>query len=305
MALLTRRRFLQGAGAAAFGAFGLGSYAMAVEPGFMLDVTSYRITPHDWPEGLVLRAVVLADIHACEPWMPAARVRRIAEISNALQPDLVFLLGDFNAGHRAMTQMVAPAHWGAALSVLRAPLGSYAILGNHDWWHGALPGMPSEDAEPVRRALRNAGVRVLENDVVRLDKQGKPFWVAGLADQIAHWKARGAYHGLDDLPGTLAKVGDDAPVLLLAHEPYIYKSIPERVALSFFGHTHGGQVNLPIAGPTFAARRFGADMVYGLCGDARRPAIISAGLGTSILPMRFMRPPEIVHVTIGGPARVA
>ena len=267
MALLTRRRFLQGAGAAAFGAFGLGSYAMAVEPGFMLDVTSYRITPHDWPEGLVLRAVVLADIHACEPWMPAARVRRIAEISNAL--------------------------------------GSYAILGNHDWWHGALPGMPSEDAEPVRRALRNAGVRVLENDVVRLDKQGKPFWVAGLADQIAHWKARGAYHGLDDLPGTLAKVGDDAPVLLLAHEPYIYKSIPERVALSFFGHTHGGQVNLPIAGPTFAARRFGADMVYGLCGDARRPAIISAGLGTSILPMRFMRPPEIVHVTIGGPARVA
>lgn len=303
MALISRRRFLQGAGVSMFGAVGVGSYAFAIEPNYMLDITRYRVTPRNWPAGLTLRIAVIADIHASEPWMPAARVRRIAELTNSLKPDLIFLLGDFNGGVQMMTRPVMPAQWGEALSVLAAPLGAYAILGNHDWWHGALPDMPSDDAHSVRRALQAAGIHILENDVARLQKDDQPFWLAGLADQIAIKRGHGIFDGLDDLPGTMARVGDDAPVLLLAHEPYIYHKLnDERIALTFCGHTHGGQVNFPIAGPAFASSRFGADLVYGFVGDERRPMIISAGLGTSIVPVRFMRPPEIVHVTIGAPS---
>ena len=302
MAFISRRRFLQGAGVSLFGAASLGSYAFAIEPNFMLDVTRYRVTPRNWPAGLTLTVALIADIHASEPWMPAARVRRIAELTNSLKPDLTLLLGDYNGGVQAMTRPVMPHEWGEALSILTAPLGAYAILGNHDWWHGPLPNMPSDDAESVRRALQGAGIRVLENEALRLSKDGKPFWLAGLADQIAIKRGRGRFLGLDDLPGTLAQVGDDAPLLLMAHEPYIFHRLPERVALTFCGHTHGGQINFPIAGPAIAASRFGPELVYGLVGDERRPMIISAGLGTSIVPVRFMRPPEIVHVTIGAPA---
>ncbi len=100
-----------------------GSYAFAFEPGLRLKITSYNVAPPNWPNGLTLRAAVLADIHACEPWMPAARIRAIAELANALEPDIIFLLGDFSGGHTIMTSAVMPEEWGEALSALRAPLG--------------------------------------------------------------------------------------------------------------------------------------------------------------------------------------
>jgi predicted MPP superfamily phosphohydrolase len=299
MSSIGRRAFLQSAAGAVWAASGLGSYAFAFEPGLRLKVTSYSVTPPNWPVGLTLRAVVLADIHACEPWMPAARVHAIAELSNALKPDIVFLLGDFSGGHTIMTDPVMPGEWGRALSALRAPLGAYAVLGNHDWLHGPLPNMPGDDAAGVRGALIGANINVLENDAVRLTKQGRPFWVAGLGDQIAGPK--GSPGGVDDLPGTMALIADAAPVLMLAHEPFIFRRMPDRVALTLAGHTHGGQVNLPFA-ETRLRQAFG-DLVYGHIVQQNRNLIISGGLGTSHAPVRFMRPPELVVVTIGAAAR--
>ncbi|MGB8276427.1 MAG: metallophosphoesterase [Methylovirgula sp.] len=302
----TRRRFLQGSGALLVSPFALGSYAFAIEPGFRLDVTSYHVTPPNWPQGLILKAAVIADIHACEPLMSAARVRGIAELANRLQPDITFILGDFNAGHRMVSAPVFPHQWGEALSVLKAPLGVYAILGNHDWWHGALPGMRSDGAQSIRRALHQANIKLLENQSVRLMKQGSAFWVAGLADQMGHRVGRYAFEGLDDLPGTLRQVSDDAPVILLAHEPMIFSHVPERVALTLCGHTHGGQVDLPFLTAAYFNNRWGSDYIYGHIVEGDRHMIISAGLGTSIMPVRFLRPPELVQVTIGhlasGPA---
>lgn len=301
MNALTRRVFLQGGAACLLSPFALGSYAFAIEPGFRLDVTSYRITPPNWPRGLVLKAAVIADIHACEPLMPAPRIRAIAELANRLQPDIIFILGDFNAGHRWVSGAVFPHQWGEALSILKAPLGSYAILGNHDWWHGALPGMRSDGAQSIRRALKHANIELLENRSVRLMKGEHPFWLAGLADQMGHRIGRYAFQGLDDLPGTLRQVSDDAPVVLLAHEPAIFDKVPERVALTLCGHTHGGQVDLPLLTSLYVSQRWGgdSDYIYGHIVDRGRHMIISAGLGTSILPVRFMRPPELVQVTIG------
>ena len=84
MASISRRLFLQGAGGFAWATAGLGSYAFAFEPGLRLNITSYRVTPPHWPDGMALKAAVLADIHACEPWMPASRVRGIANLTNDL-----------------------------------------------------------------------------------------------------------------------------------------------------------------------------------------------------------------------------
>lgn len=302
MNVLTRRRFMQAAGGLFLGTTGLGSYAFALEPGFRLEVTSYCVTPPRWPQGLSINAAVLADIHACEPLMSAARVRRIAELTNRLNPDIIFLLGDFNAGHRYVTAPVYPEQWGEALSILRAPLGAYAILGNHDWWHGPLPGMPSDGGEGVRRALRHANILVLENDAVRIANNGHPFWVAGLADQLAYRAGPYGFEGIDDLSGTLAKVSDHDPVVLLAHEPFVFRRVPQEVSLTLCGHTHGGQVNLPLLTAAYAEAHFGTRRIYGHITEHGRQMIISAGLGTSILPVRFLCPPEVVNVQIGAPA---
>lgn len=297
MSNLSRRLFIQSAGGVVWAAAGLGSYAFAFEPGLRLKVTSYAVAPPNWPRGLTLKAAVLADIHACDPWMPADRIRSIAELTNALQPDVIFLLGDFSGGHTILTDPVMPEQWGPALSVLKAPLGVYAVLGNHDWLHGALPNLPSDDAVGVRNALINANIRVLENNAVRLSKDGQPFWVAGLGDQIAGPRDRGSPGGVDDLPGTMALIADSAPVVMLAHEPFVFRRMPDRVALTLCGHTHGGQVNLP--GPQARYARIFGDLVYGHIIDKNRHLIISGGLGTSHLPIRFLRPPEVVEVTIG------
>jgi hypothetical protein len=299
MTMISRRLFLKGASGFALATAGLGSYAFAFEPGLSLNVTSYRVTPPGWPEALTLKAVILTDIHACEPWMPAARVRAIAELANRLRPDIIFLLGDYNAGHMFVSGPVMPQEFGEALSVLKAPLGVHAVLGNHDLLHGALPNMQGDGGETIRRALRQAGCNVLENRAIRLKKNGEAFWVAGLADQIAGKFRGGSIRGADDLPGTLAQVKDDAPIVLLAHEPYIFRRVPDRVALTLSGHTHGGQVNLPFIGPPIFARNYWKGLVYGHVVEKGRHLIISAGLGTSNIPVRFMRPPEVVAVTVG------
>lgn len=305
MTLLTRRHVLQGAGALTLAGAGLGTYACMIEPGFRLDITNYSLTPPHWTPGLQVKAALIADIHACEPLMSAARVRRIAEVTNSLDPDIVFLLGDFNAGHRFVTGPVYPAQWAEALSVLRPPLGTYAILGNHDWWHGALLRMRSDEGESVRRALRHADFKVLENEAVSVVKDGLSFWVAGLGDQLAYPTGWHRFEGFDDLDGTLAQASDGAPVLLLAHEPFIFHRVPDRVSLTLCGHTHGGQVNLPIVTELFTEQEFGMTQVYGQVVHGGRHMIISAGLGTSIAPVRLFRPPEIVLLTIGSETAVA
>ena len=303
MALFTRRGFLRGVSGVGLGltglGAGLGSWAFALEPGFMMDVTRYRLTPKSWPADLRLRIVAIADVHACEPWMSAERVRRICLAANAMKPDMIVLLGDYYGG-TSLASAVPAAAWGEAMSVLEAPLGVFGVIGNHDIWHGPLPNMRGDDGETVIRTLRQASVTVLENKAVRVVKDGKPFWMVGLADQMAHRIARGVFRGRDDLPGALRQVTDDAPAILLAHEPFIFPKVPARVALTLAGHTHGGQVNIPGVGNPLLNRRLRADYQYGHVEEDGRHMIVSAGLGVSIVPARFMRPPELVEITLGG-----
>ena len=299
MALISRRIFLKGAGGFALSSAALGSYAFGIESAWRLGVTSYALTPPGWPRNLPLKIAVVADIHACEPWMSADHVRTIVDLTNSLQADITVILGDFNGAHRFVTGPVMPEHWGAELARLRAPLGVFSVLGNHDWWHGALPDMRADKAEGVRRALKAAGIGVLENDARRIMTPGGAFWLAGLADQMVHRLGRGRFVGEDDLAGTLRAVKTSDPVLLLAHEPFIFPSVPDRVSLTLCGHTHGGQVYLPGIGAPAISPRNGHKYVYGHYEEQGRHMIISGGLGASIMPVRFLRPPEVLEITLG------
>lgn len=186
------------------------------------------------------------------------------------------------------------------LAGLKAPLGVHAILGNHDYWDDHIVQRDGRGVPTARRALEAVGIPVYENDVVRLSKNGQPFWLAGLGDQLAYWPARRHHRvsriGIDDLGATLAEVTDDAPVILLAHEPDIAMRVPPRVALQLSGHTHGGQVRL-LGWSPIVPSRYGNRLAYGHVRTAC-DVIVSGGLGCSIMPVRIGVPPEIVQVTV-------
>jgi predicted MPP superfamily phosphohydrolase len=211
---------------------------------------------------------------------------------------VIVLLGDFVAGHRFMTRQIGMAEIAPVLARLKAPLGVFSILGNHDWWDDLTAQRERTGPIVAARALRGVGIPVLENEVVRLTKDGQPFWLAGLGDQIAYLRGRGVFEGVDDLPGTLAKVDDAAPVILLAHEPDIFPDVPKRVALTLSGHTHGGQVRLFGYSPIVPSR-YGNRYAYGHVIEEGRHLIVSGGLGTSILPVRLGVAPEILLVELG------
>lgn len=282
----------------ATGSVGLASYAFGIEPLWRLGITRYHIVPPAWPNGMTLRMAVLADLHACEPYMPIARIEEIVRITNRLEADIVVLLGDFTAGHRFTTSTVPAADWARVLRGLKAPLGVHSILGNHDWWDDRTAQRTRHGPIIARRALEGVGIPVYENDAVRLQHGSTGFWLAGLADQLAIMNGRGRFAGLDDLPGTLAKITDAAPVILLAHEPDIFPKVPARVSLTLCGHTHGGQVRLLGWSPVVPSS-FGNRYAYGHVVENGRNLIVSGGLGCSILPVRFGVPPEIVMLEIG------
>jgi len=300
--LLTRRRLLAATAGGLVGSACLTGYALGVEPVLRLAVTRYQPRPVNWPKGFRLSIAVIADLHACDPWMTVEHIGRIVEATNALRPDVIVLLGDYVAGHNWLLSTVPDAKWAKALANLRAPLGVYAILGNHDWWDDREAQERWAGPIQARRALEEAGIPVFENDCVRLAKNGQGFWVVGLGDQ---WAFLGAWHsggrrrlGVDDLSASMAQVTDAAPVILLVHEPDIFPQVPPRVALTLAGHTHGGQVRLLGYGPRVPSR-YGNRYAYGHIVEDDRHLIVSGGLGCSGLPIRLGVPPEIVVVDLG------
>ena len=261
------------AAAAAAAAGGLAAWSLWIEPRRVV-VRRVTLDLPRWParwDGF--RNALISDLHAGSPHAGLDRIDRVVELAQSLQPDLVALLGDFVDDSSVGGSEVPAEAVAARLGRLRAPLGSVAVLGNHDWGVGG---------ERVRGALRSAGVRVLENSAIAIHHD---LHVAGLADP---------YHREVDVEAALAKVPDHAAVLLFSHDPDLFPRVPERVALTLSGHTHGGQVALPHARAKWTPSRFGERYTGGHVVEGGRHLFISKGIGTSRLPIRLGAPPEIV-----------
>jgi predicted MPP superfamily phosphohydrolase len=230
-----------------------------------------------WPPELDgLRVALISDLHTGAPHVDERRIERLVAAVNERAPDVVVLLGDFVDPKVRGGTTVAPEAVAERLRALRAPLGVIAVLGNHDWRH---------DGERIAGALRAAGIRVLENDVVDLGR----LHAAGVADA----RTRDA-----DVAGTVGAVPDGAPVLLLSHDPDLFPQVPERAALTVSGHTHGGQVAVPLLRRRVIPSRFGERYARGHIVEDGRHLYVTAGFGTSGWPVRLLAPPEVVVLAL-------
>ena len=285
---MNRRSFLRRtAGATALTALTGLTYGR-LEAG-QLRVTRQRIPVSRLPAPFAGKTVaLLSDMHHSY-FNDLALVRSAVDAVNALAPDLVALGGDY-------------VHEGCArdyldpclreLARLCAPLGVFAVPGNHDHRAGI---------EPVRRGLRDHGIVDLTNAGRWIEAGDSRLRVGGVDD---------LWHGRQDLNAALAEATADDACLLLCHNPDYAEGLrDQRVGLVLSGHMHGGQVLLPGIGPRFLPSKYGAKYLQGLIQAPRTQVFVSGGVGTVGLPLRFRCPPEVNLLTLvrdeeDGPCRV-
>jgi len=254
-------------------------FAFFIEPARLVEKHQALSLPN-WPGPLSgLRVALLSDLHVGSPHWGPARMRELVQRVNAERPELILLAGDYmihdvKFGTRASEEVVA-----SVIGELRAPLGVVAVLGNHDGWHG-----------PVLRPLLEAqGVHVLDDEIFVVQAHGSQFCVLGLADDEVRKRTPS-----EEL--ALAPAG--MPLIVLVHEPDIFHDLDARASLTLAGHTHGGQVRLPLIGPPYVGSRYGARYAAGHVVEAGRQLFVTTGIGTSIWPIRFGVPPEYVMLTL-------
>jgi predicted MPP superfamily phosphohydrolase len=228
------------------------------------------------------RMAQISDLHY-GPYTGEREVRAAMAAVRAARPDLIVLTGDFvtatwifHYGRRPVSKIVPCAE---LLSELRAPYGVYAVLGNHDW---------GTDADTIAGTLSNAGIRVLRNEAVAIERGGARFWLAGVdcaTDRAA------------DLDRALAPVPRNEPVILLAHEPdFADQAARYPVDVQLSGHSHGGQIVIP--GVPGYLPPLGRKYPRGLYQVGNLRLYVNRGIGVSGAPIRFGAPPEVTVVEL-------
>ncbi len=258
----------------------LAFWSILIEPNRLI-VHQETIQIDNWPKELKgLRIALIADVHTGGPFINDQKLQQIVVLTNQQNPDLIILLGDYMSPSSWHSHRVEPEVTAAALKNLRAPLGVYSILGNHDWWYSG---------EKVRRALEQNGIHVLEDEVAEVKWHDRSFWLVGLADLWTRPQHIGE---------TIAKAPPGSTIIALTHNPDIFPRIPQNVPLLLAAHTHGGQVNLPLIGRPIVPSDFGQKYTAGHVFENGHDLFVTTGIGTSIFPIRFRVTPEIVVLTI-------
>jgi predicted MPP superfamily phosphohydrolase len=235
----------------------------------------------------------ITDIHA-GPLVPAGLIREGVDLMMANRPDLIVLTGDFVSG---ATKILWTSYGGfkqrhynycmEELSRLKAPLGVFAVLGNHDFWSGR------EVAMKIARGLEGIGVQVLRNEAIPIERKGQHLYIVGVDD---YWE------GLYTLSEALKNVPENDCRILLSHNPDVNEDIEnlrERIDFIISGHTHGGQVVLPFLGALYIPSPFGQKYLAGLVRDQKRQTYVSRGLGLFFVPVRINCPPDVSLLTLG------
>jgi hypothetical protein len=244
-----------------------------------LVVRELSISPPCWT-GPPLRIALASDLHVGAPGVGVEKLDALVAQINSARPDVIVLLGDYVIQGVRGGRFVTPETIAQHLRALNARLGVYAVLGNHDWWL---------DAPRVERAMASAGIRMLEDTSVDLGRPGEGFWLTGISD---FWE------GKHDVGAALSNVRDERPVIAITHNPDVFPAIPARVCLTLAGHTHGGQVSLPLIGRPIVPSLYGERYAAGIVHEGGRQLFVTSGVGTSILPVRFRVPPELIVLTV-------
>ncbi|MDR6847905.1 putative MPP superfamily phosphohydrolase [Sphingomonas sp. BE270] len=236
------------------------------------------VTLPDWPKGAPpITLALLTDIHLGNASMDRARLDRIVDQVNALKPDLVLIGGDFLADYDKPQAKVRSRLIAESLVRLKAPLGTVAVLGNHDY---------NTDPQAVTNALARIGIPVLQNTAT----QRGPIVIGGLGDFDTD-------HA--NVPTTIAAMAKlHGAHVVLTHSPDAPTPFPGTFRLLLAGHLHCGQIVLPLLGPVsvpVARRRYLCGVVH----DGNRTVVVSGGLGTSNAPLRVHAPPDLWLVTVG------
>jgi predicted MPP superfamily phosphohydrolase len=269
----------------ATGVVATAAYPVLAEP-HRLSVSRRSFPIRDLPPSLDgLRIVQLTDIHL-GPWTSVGRVQRIVDCANRLDPDLVALTGDYVIRAPEYIPQVA-----SALAGLRARVGVVAVLGNHDWYQGG-PQCASEITRVGAHVIDNTRRFVTPDRTLSDTPAG--LCVAGVGDL---WCDR------QDYDAALANLPPDMPRLLLSHNPDVaeepaFVQSGHRVDLMLAGHTHGGQIRLPLVGAPFTNSRFGQKYARGLVQGPTCPVFVCRGLGMTYLPVRFGSVPEIAVIEL-------
>jgi uncharacterized protein len=260
--------------------FSLAIWAFFIEPNRLI-VHQETVQIEKWPAELGgLRIALIGDVHTGAWFIDDRKLQRIVELTNQQQPDLIVLLGDYMVSNNWHGHRVEPEVTAAALKNLKAPLGVYAVLGNHDRWY---------NGEKVSNAFEQQGIRVMENDVAEIKWRDKSFWLAGLSD---YWTLP------PHISETIAKAPPGATIVAITHNPDIFPQLPSSVPLLLAAHTHGGQVTFPLIGAAVVPSDFGQKYTAGHVYENGHHLFVTTGIGTSIMPVRFRVPPEIAVLTI-------
>ncbi len=245
-------------------------YSIFIEPN-RLQVTNYTIQDSDLSG---IKIVFASDFHI-KP-NQQKRLEKIVELINLQNPDLVLSAGDFVCGHLKHTTM-QPEGIAKGLGKIKSKYGIYTTLGNHDLWH---------DVQKFTNALKNNNIRVLNNSNEKLIINGKTLYIAGIQ-----------YKPKNILQISKALENTQKPTIMITHSPDEFPKMQrERVSLVLAGHTHGGQIRIPFIGPLFTASSYGDKYAKGFIEENGKKMITTTGIGTSILPIRFNCPPEIVVI---------
>ena len=225
----------------------------------------------------------LTDIHVAGPDMPPSRLERIVEQVNALEPDLVAITGDLVSEKRAATKVYTAQEIVTPLGGLRARYGVVVVPGNHDHWFG----WPELQAQ----LARHSQITILVNEAAQMG----PFAVAGIDDDST---------GRADMEATATAIAPLSGVhLWLSHSPDIFPSVPVRADLVVAGHTHCGQIAYPWGGSPATMSDYGETYACGVSELHGKTLVTSAGMGTSLLPVRLFTHPEIWLIEVRAAGR--